>query len=92
MGSNHMHNMFRKSKQIYNIPEYDPQTGERNPHWDELMENYKLESTSLPPGISNVNEIPLDTLVDMLEVEISSNSINDVFTINKLIEFYRKNK
>lgn len=92
MGSNHMHNMLRKSKQIYNIPEYDSQTGEKNPYWNELIENDKLEDTSLSPSISNINEIPLDTLVDMLEVEISSNSINDVFTINKLIEFYRKNK
>lgn len=41
MGSNHMHDLFRNSKYLnlknkFPIPEYDPQTGERNPHYEEL--------------------------------------------------------
>lgn len=43
MGSNHMHDHFRrlkneeeKEEQKFPIPEYDPQTGERNPYYEEL--------------------------------------------------------
>lgn len=37
MGSNHMNKQFGKTK--YLIPEFDPQTGEKNPYYEELTGN-----------------------------------------------------
>lgn len=92
MGSNHMHNMLRTSKQKYEIPEYDPQTGEINPYWNELITKEKVEGITNQPDAINMNEMSLDILVDMLEEKYTLQSIGDGFAIMKLVEFYRKNK
>ncbi len=84
--------MNKNPKQKYAIPEYDPQTGERNPYWDELTENEKLEGIPTPPGVVNMNEVSLDDLADMLYEKYQYQSMGDAFAIMKLIEFYRKNK
>ena len=39
MGSNHMHNLLRKSKENKTIPTHDPYTGELNPLYEELTGN-----------------------------------------------------
>lgn len=84
--------MNKKSKQKYAIPEYDPQTGERNPYWDELTEKEKTEGISTPPGVVNMNDIPFDTLVGNLYDGYMFQSSGEAYVICKLIDFYRENK
>jgi len=56
-----MHDLFRNSKHLnpkqkFPIPEYDPQTGERNPHYEELTgethpeDKHKEERQEAPEG------------------------------------------
>lgn len=92
MGSNHFHDMNKKSKQKYAIPEYDPQTGEKNPYWDELTEKEKVEGIPTPPGVVDMNDISLDVLADELYDRYMFLSSGDARTICMLIDFYRKNK
>ena len=95
MGSNHMHDMFRNSKnpkQKYAIPEYDPQTGERNPYWDELTEQEKKEGIPTPPGVVDMNQISLDDLANMLYEKNKFLSSGDAYAICRLVDFYRENK
>ena len=55
MGSNHMHEVFKNSKQKFPIPEYDPQTGERNPHYEELTGKVVKEHKSVVPEGSDLD-------------------------------------
>jgi hypothetical protein len=84
--------MKKKSKQKYAIPEYDPQTGERNPYWDELTEKEKIEGIPTPPGVVNMNDVPLDVQVDELYSRYQFLSTGDAYVICRLIDFYRENK
>jgi len=95
MGSNHLHDMFRNSinkKQKYAIPEYDPQTGERNPYWDELSEDEKINGLPELGDCVDMNQMSLDVLADTLYDKYKFQSTGDAYTICKLIEFYKENK
>jgi|TARA_B110000211_G_scaffold224029_1_gene274656 hypothetical protein len=83
---------MKNPKQKYGIPEYDPQTGDRNPFWGELSESDKIEG--LPPltGGVDMNQIKLDKLVEMLDDKYKFSSTGDAYAIHRLIEFYKKNK
>jgi hypothetical protein len=77
---------MKNPKQKYTIPEYDPQTGEKNPYWVELTETIKGGS------IDSIESASLDVLVDMLEGKYKLQSTVDSYAINQLIEFYKRNK
>ena len=76
----------------YPIPEYDPQTGEKNPYWDELTKDEKENGVTNPKGVEDLNKVSLDVLVDMLEGNYMYHSTSDAYGIMQLIEFYKKNK
>lgn len=83
MGSNHLHRVMRK-----NIPTHDPQTGELNPHYEELTgEKNPMELDRW----TDWNTLEMDKLVKYLEDKYMYHSSGDAFAINKLIEFYREN-
>ena len=91
MGSNHMHDHFRRNKeeekQKFPIPEYDPQTGEKNPLYEELTgKKVTLEANGPFP------EPTLDELCDFLSNKYKYQSSGEAHAIMELIEFYKDNK
>jgi hypothetical protein len=80
MGSNHMHDHFRRSNPKFNIPTHDPQTGELNPHYEDLT------------GEKNPLEQPqkLPTKVDTFNEYLKDIANNDKLTINGKIEELKK--
>jgi hypothetical protein len=83
---------MKNPKQKYGIPEYDPQTGDRNPFWDELSETEKIEGIPPLTGGIDMNKISLDSLVKMLDDKYKFSSTGDAYAIHRLIEFYKENK
>tara|TARA_R100000900_G_scaffold37577_1_gene31150 strand:- start:1926 stop:2204 length:279 start_codon:yes stop_codon:yes gene_type:complete len=92
MGSNHMHNFLRKSKENKSIPTHDPYTGELNPLYEELTGNKNPLSPDTKDNTINYDTIPIDELVKSLEGKDTFNSTSDVYIIKKLITFYKENK
>jgi hypothetical protein len=97
MGSNHMHDLFRNSEmnKKKNIPTHDPQTGELNPHYEELTgEKNPLDWKAPHPdkGWIDWNTLSMDELVEYLENKYMFSSSGDAYAINKLIEFYKENQ
>lgn len=92
MGSNHMHNFLRKSKEKNTIPTHDPYTGELNPLYEELTGNKNPLAPSDKHNHINYDKASMDDLVKLLEGKDTFNSTNDVYIIKKLITFYKENK
>tara|TARA_R110001592_G_scaffold62238_1_gene190318 strand:- start:522 stop:800 length:279 start_codon:yes stop_codon:yes gene_type:complete len=92
MGSNHMHNFLRKSKENKSIPTHDPYTGELNPLYEELTGKKNPLSIDNKDKPIDYNTVTMDDLVKTLEGKDAFNSTDDVYIINKLITFYKENK
>ena len=62
--------------------------------WDSLTdeEKRKVLSSGKTPGFVNLNEIPMNILVDNLEREIMFKSDSTSYIIGKLIEYYKNNE
>tara|TARA_R110001592_G_scaffold141781_2_gene363642 strand:- start:405 stop:683 length:279 start_codon:yes stop_codon:yes gene_type:complete len=92
MGSNHMHNFLRKSKENNTIPTHDPYTGELNPLYEELTGNKNPLTLDIKHNPIDYDKVSMDDLVKSLEGKDTFNSTNDVYIIKKLIKFYKENK
>ena len=92
MGSNHMHNFLRKSKENKTIPTHDPYTGELNPLYEELTGNKNPLALDIKDKSIDYSKTSMDDLVKSLEGKDAFNSTNDVYIIKKLITFYKENK
>lgn len=92
MGSNHMHNFIRKSKENKTIPTHDPYTGELNPLYEELTGNKNPLTLDIKDNPIDYNEMSMNDLVKLLEGKDTFNSTDDVYIIKKLITFYKENK
>lgn len=67
MGSNHMHDHFRRiyeteKNEKPNIPTHDPQTGEINPYYEELTGEKLLGEKLSTPSINSIIETDMDKL------------------------------
>ena len=92
MGSNHMHNLLKKSKENKTIPTHDPYTGELNPLYEELTGNKNPLALDIKDKSIDYGKISMDDLVKSLEGKDVFNSTDDVYIIKKLITFYKENK
>tara|TARA_Y100000389_G_scaffold168804_1_gene174679 strand:- start:739 stop:1017 length:279 start_codon:yes stop_codon:yes gene_type:complete len=92
MGSNHMHNFLKKSKENKTIPTHDPYTGELNPLYEELTGNKNPLALDIKHNPIDYDKVSMDDLVKSLEGKDTFNSTDDVYIINKLITFYKENK
>jgi len=92
MGSNHMHNLLKKSKENKTIPTHDPYTGELNPLYEELTGNKNPLALDTKDKSIDHSKISMDDLVKSLEGKDVFNSTDDVYIIKKLITFYKENK
>jgi predicted HAD superfamily Cof-like phosphohydrolase len=55
-------NELRQTKDAHYIPKYDPQTGDKNPHYKELTGEEleeMMNETDAPPGVQFVNEVEI---------------------------------
>ena len=92
MGSNHMHNLLRKSKENKTIPTHDPYTGELNPLYEELTGNKNPLALDIKHKPIDYSKTSMDDLVDSLEGKDTFNSTDDGYIIKKLMTFYKENK
>ena len=81
-----------KKGQRFEIPKFDPMTGELNPYYKELTGNKNPLSPDTKDNTINYDTIPIDELVKSLEGKDTFNSTSDVYIIKKLITFYKENK
>lgn len=62
MGKKRTLNELRQTKDAHYIPKYDPQTGDKNPHYKELTGEEleeMMNETDAPPGVQFVNEVEI---------------------------------
>jgi len=62
MGKKRTLNEMRQTRDAHYIPKYDPQTGDKNPHYKELTGEEleeMMNETDAPPGVQFVNEVEI---------------------------------
>lgn len=86
MGSNHMHEHFRRIYQTEkrDIPTHDPQTGELNPYYEELTGD-KLPESSINPYIETDMDKLNRFLINTANDKKSSIRLK-ILTIKKFLE------